>query len=291
MLGDGPGLRDARYARQLSRAFGTLTALTCALLVLGALVRAHGAGLACPDWPLCFGELVPQMNLEVGFEWSHRRPATRRATATLLALGATLLVAQILLGALTVWKLLAAWSVTSHLVTGNAFALTLLWITLALGELAAPAPPRPGAPAPVRAWLALGAALLLLQLALGGLVSSRYAGLACSEWPACQGGLWFPSWRGSVGLHLLHRWNALVLLGALLAAALAARRTASVRGPVGLALGLAAAQVVVGIANVRLGIPVEITALHSALAAGLVLSVAGAVRAAWRGESAVRHAP
>lgn len=310
MLGDGQGFRDARYARQLARAFGALTALTCALLVLGALVRAHGAGLACPDWPLCFGELVPQMNLEVGFEWSHRvlagsvavlfaalglrawrRPVTRRATAKLLALGAALLVAQILLGALTVWKLLAAWSVTSHLVTGNAFALTLLWITLALRELAAPAPPRPGAPAPVRAWLALGAALLLLQLALGGLVSSRYAGLACSEWPSCQGGLWFPSWRGSVGLHLLHRWNALVLLAALLAAALAARRTAGVRGPAGLALGLAAGQILVGIANVRLGIPVEITALHSALAAALVLSVAGAVRAAWRGEGAVRHAP
>ena len=46
---------------------------------------------------------------------------------------------------------------------------------------------------------------------LGGLVSSRYAGLACPEWPTCNGGAWFPSWRGAVGLHLLHRSNGYLL--------------------------------------------------------------------------------
>jgi cytochrome c oxidase assembly protein subunit 15 len=309
MLGDGLELRDARYAGRLARAFAALAALTCGLIVLGALVRAHGAGLACPDWPLCFGELVPRMNLEVGFEWTHRavaggvtvafaalaglawrRRATRRATAGLLALGAALLAVQILLGALTVWKLLAAWTVTSHLLTGNAFALTLVLVAVALRERAAGARPRPGAPAAARAWLALGAALLALQLALGGLVSSRYAGLACPEWPACRGGIWFPDWDGPVGLHLLHRWNALALLAALLAAALAARRAAGVRGPAALALGLALAQVGVGVANVLLGIPVEVTALHSALAVGLVLSVALALRAAFAGGGPARHA-
>ena len=40
--------------------------------MLGALVRAHEAGLACPDWPLCFGEFVPAFDLRVGFEYSHR---------------------------------------------------------------------------------------------------------------------------------------------------------------------------------------------------------------------------
>jgi cytochrome c oxidase assembly protein subunit 15 len=309
MLEDGPRLRDARYARRLAGASGALVALTWALIVLGALVRAHGAGLACPDWPLCFGEIVPRMNLEVGFEWAHRalagsvaalfagltllcwrRPVTRRATARLLLVGAALLASQILLGALTVWKLLAAWSVTSHLLAGNAFAATLLLVTLALRDAAAGRPRPTGAPARVRAWLALGGALLLLQLLLGGLVASRYAGLACPEWPTCAGGLWFPSWRGIVGLHLLHRWNALLLLAALLGAVLSARRTAGVRGPTAWVLGLAASQVLVGIANVRLGIPVEITALHSALGAGLVLGLVLALRSACRSESGARLA-
>ena len=53
---------DARArAARLSLGFALLVALTFGLIVLGALVRAHGAGLACPDWPLCFGELVPEI--------------------------------------------------------------------------------------------------------------------------------------------------------------------------------------------------------------------------------------
>ena len=56
---------------------------------------------------------------------SFRRDVTRRATGRLLAIGGALLVVQILLGALTVWRLLAVWTVTSHLLVGNAFAVVL----------------------------------------------------------------------------------------------------------------------------------------------------------------------
>src|SRR5688572_21803831 len=67
------GRRDRPGAlARVGLGFAVLAALPWALIVLGALVRAHGAGLACPDWPLCFGELVPQMDLHVAFEWSHR---------------------------------------------------------------------------------------------------------------------------------------------------------------------------------------------------------------------------
>ncbi len=295
MLGEAG--RDARAARQLAAGFLALLGLTWGLMVLGALVRAHGAGLACPDWPFCFGELVPSFDLKVAFEWSHRvtaggvalaftalaalalrRAATRRATAHLLALAAGLLAWQVLLGALTVWHLLASWSVTAHLLTGTSFALVLLLVACALRDFAAPRARRDrGSPAGARA-LGLAAALLAIQIALGGLVSSNNAGLACPEWPACNGGLWFPSWRGSVGLHLLHRSNGYLLLAALVAAAWTNRGDAGLRPSVLSALAIGIAQIAVGIANVIFGLPVEVTGLHSALATALAVALTLALR-------------
>ena len=169
---------------------------------------------------------------------------------------------------------------TAHLVTGNAFALTLLLLAGSLRESA----PRAAATPSARRWLAPLALLLLLQIVLGGLVSSRYAGLACPEWPTCNGGAWFPSWRGTVGLHLLHRSNGYLLLVGLAAAAVALRRDPRVASWTRLAFGLGLAQVVAGIANVRFGIPVEVTALHSLLAALLVLTLGWALREAFAQE-------
>lgn len=282
--------------RRYAAAFAVLVGATQALIVLGAMVRAHQAGLACPDWPLCFGELVPRMNVGVAFEWSHRvlagsvatgfvtlavlvlrRGDTPRETRRWLAVGALLLTAQVLLGALTVWRLLASWTVTSHLLTGNAFALTVLFVTQSLRGRRR----RGRTEAPLRAAVSVLAGLLALQMALGGLVSSRFAGLACTEWPACNGGVWFPSLHGSVGLHLLHRWNGTLLAALTIAFGFAARRDPALRRPAALAAALAGAQVVAGIANVLLRIPVEITGLHSALAALLVLTIGSTTRTAW----------
>jgi heme A synthase len=305
---EGRAARDAAQraprglrAESLALGFAALVALTFGLIVLGSLVRAHGAGLACPDWPLCFGEFVPQIDLQVGFEWSHRvaaacvsllfaglagaalrvRPAFP-ATRRLLALAAGLLLLQIVLGALTVWQLLAAWSVTAHLVAGNAFAVTLLLVTCSLYEQSRGRAPAAAGDSRARLWISAAAALLLLQIALGGLVSSRFAGLACPEWPTCSGGVWFPTWKGAVGLQLLHRTNAYLLLGVLAAAAAVSRRSPGLRGVTLLAALLGSAQLAVGVANVWLGIPVEVTGLHTGMATAIALCVARALRTAWR---------
>jgi len=274
-----------------------LVGLTYLLITIGALVRAHDAGLACPDWPLCFGEFVPQMNLEVSFEWTHRlvagsvallfaglaisllrNPETPAAIRKLLGLATGLLATQILLGALTVWLKLASWTVTAHLITGNSFCVTLLLIGCSLRDSVHGRSARPAAASKARAAILACVVLLFAQMLLGGLVSSRYAGLVCTEWPTCNGGVWFPTWKGNVGLHLFHRLNGYVLIAAFVWALLAARGDTALRRVLALLLGIGALQIAVGVANVTRGLPQEITGLHTALAAALVLTLTLAVR-------------
>lgn len=274
-------------SRSLARYFVALTAVTYALVVFGAVVRTKGAGLACPDWPLCFGELVPRMDFGVVLEWGHRalaggvslglllglilvaRSPAWRPLRPWLGLSVLVLAVQIVLGGLTVLHLLARWTVSSHLIVGNAFALSLAFVAAALRERAGLAAPRPQPSGALRTFALALPALVLAQLALGGLVASSWAGLACVAWPACVGEVWFPTLSGPVGLHIAHRMTGYTLALALLAFA------ALARGKLGFKPTLAAllclAQVVVGVANVLWRMPVEVTALHSALAAMIVL--------------------
>ncbi|MFN9631033.1 MAG: COX15/CtaA family protein [Cyanobacteriota bacterium] len=163
-----------------------------ALVVVGGATRVMEAGLACPDWPLCYGALLPgrQMNMQVFLEWFHRLDAffvgmallsllvisvwRRRQLPNWLpwtALLASALVAlQGALGALTVTRLLASSMVTAHLAT----ALLLVVLVSALDQgLSGPAP----SPQPAW-WLPLAlvpTGLVLAQCVLGGLMASQWA--------------------------------------------------------------------------------------------------------------------
>ncbi len=291
---------------RLARAYFGLAGLTYGLIVLGALVRAHGAGLSCPDWPLCFGDVIPQLDFKVAFEFGHRvlagsiaiffallaaatlrRPELGRALRSPLAIAAGLLALQIVLGGLTVLKLLASWTVTSHLVTGNAFALALVLIGRRVAEISGTVGPpgattAPEATALERTATTAVALMLACQIVLGGLVSSNYAGLVCPDWPTCSDGEFFPTLLGIRGLHVLHRTVGYALVAALPLAALLARRSPGLAGWLRLASGIALCQVAAGIANVLLRLPVEITALHSALAAALVCTLGISMQVAWR---------
>jgi cytochrome c oxidase assembly protein subunit 15 len=204
-----------------------------------------------------------------------------RSAKISLVVATGLLAAQILLGALTVWLRLAPWTVTAHLITGNGFSLTLLLIACSLRDAVEDRPVRPPAPPAARLLVLASAVVLLLQMLLGGLVASRYAGPACPEWPTCNGGVWIPTWGGNVGLHLLHRVNGYALFGVLAAAAATGRRDPGLRRLTGLALALGLGGVLAGVANVWLGIPAEITGLHTGLAAALVLTLTLALRNAF----------
>jgi heme a synthase len=48
------------------------TLITIFVAFVGSYVRGYGAGLACPDWPLCYGQIVPAMDFYIFLEWFHR---------------------------------------------------------------------------------------------------------------------------------------------------------------------------------------------------------------------------
>ena len=303
--GSGMTGDDVR-ARRLGRAYLALVGLTWALIVFGAVVRAHGAGLACPDWPYCFGSLLPRMDFRVLLEWGHRvvagtasllflaaswlalrDPSTRAAVARPLLLAGIVLPLQIVLGGLTVLHLLASWSVTFHLLLGNLFCLLLLLIARRLLDVFEPR--RPSTPW-VRTLALITAAALLLQIILGGLVSSNYAGLACPDWPTCRGSEWFPGFEGLIGLQIAHRVGGYFLALAYLALAISTLREPLTGSLARIGLSLVLFQILIGVANVLGRLPVEVTALHSAIGTLTVLVTTLLVRAILAGQARTRQA-
>lgn len=271
------------------------------LIVVGSVVRTTGSGLACPDWPLCHGRLLPTASFNVLIEWFHRllalivslmlfatagwiwaRRETRVRLGGLAALAVALLFGQVLLGALTVWKLLHPGVVSSHLAMALLLFATVVAITQVAFAEADADESRAARPAGLLPSLALGTALLYGQAVLGGMVSTTHAGLACPDWPTCYGS-WFPPLEGGVALQMFHRWGAYLVTLVMLGAALRARTAPDpgIRAGASMAFGLTLSQVVLGVCNVFLGTPVWLSAMHLATAAALIaLMVTLSLRAA-----------
>lgn len=276
------------------------------LIIVGSVVRTTGSGLACPDWPLCHGRLIPPFQFNVLIEWFHRllalvvslllastvgwilfRREVRARLGGLAALSVLLLFAQILLGALTVWKLLNPAIVGSHLAVALLLFTTMLVMTLvAEFEAQRDAGASSSASTARSAWLlpifAIAAFLTYAQAVLGGAVSTNHAGLVCPDWPTCNG-VWFPSMSGLVGLQMAHRYGAYLLVMAMVFLYVRAWRApdAGVRAAARMALSLTLAQVVLGVSNVLLGTPPWLSAAHLATATAiLALTVTGTYRVA-----------
>lgn len=254
------------------------------LIVFGGTVRVMNAGLACPDWPLCFGAYVPDFHPQVYFEFIHRVMAgsvgiitlglqamlifNKRVPLRLKLLGALsllVLMAQIVLGGLTVLLQLKSGVVAAHLGIGTAFFAILLWMSLDLQKTAKNEEP-PRLPAFVTGWTTFLLVAVYGQLLLGGLVASNYAALACTEFPKCQG-VWFPELVGPVGLHMIHRYGAYTIAAlAVINLILMKRVSPFLRKQAGMMMGVVFCQIGLGIANVLFLTPPLISILHLALA-------------------------
>src|SRR5438445_56517 len=274
------------------KAFGRLASAavvaTFVLIILGGLVRATGAGLACPDWPLCHGRLIPPLDPLVLTEWSHRFVASIVGIFTLAVavaawrlrkvgqlglvglsnLALVLVIVQIGLGGLTVRHALSAWLVVAPLGTAMAFFATLIILTVT--TMTGPAAPRRPDPFRTLAFLTVVATFGLVLI--GGYVSASGAGLACPDWPLCYGQL-LPSLTGGVGAHLLHRFAA-AIAGALIVVTAAAAYRTQIRRPQlqaasAIAVGLLILQIILGALNIEYRLADAVTIAHLATAAAL----------------------
>ncbi len=323
-------LRNQQHppARRLAALTVLTLFLTFDLVLFGAFTRLTDSGLGCPDWPGCYGSASPSgareqitaaeaamptgpvTHTKAWIEMIHRYLATGVGVLILtLAVTSWLrrrelpihpawplvtlawVCVQGAFGALTVTLKLQPAIVTLHLLGGLALLALLCRQAVAYSQAYRPRTPLQ-VPSGLRAGVIAVFALVWLQVALGGWVSTNYAVLACTDFPTCHGQWWpamdfargFEIWRplglsragepltlsALTAIHYVHRLMAYLLLPLLVLLAWSLHRVHWPRAA-GWVLALAAWQFLTGLSNVVLGWPLLAAVSHTGGAAGLVV--------------------
>lgn len=210
------------------RLVGFTTVLTFLLIMLGAFVRLTDAGLGCPDWPGCYGKILPtQAAAEIAAaveaqggthgavsmpkawkEMAHRYVATflgiliiaimvmawkkrheLRQSPTLATVLFFAVCLQGAFGAWTVTMLLKPAIVTGHLIGGMTILGLLTWLWLRQTDPAKNLPTT-NRTGTLKLLAKIGFVAVIAQIILGGWVSTNYAAVVCTDFPTCRGSLW-----------------------------------------------------------------------------------------------------
>ena len=295
--------------------FAVFTAVaTYVLLFLGGLVTSTGSGLAVPDWPLSFGQVMPEMVGGVLYEHGHRMAASAVGFLTVVlgvwtvvretrpgvrALGILMVVAVIaqgVLGGITVlYKLPLAVSVTHACLAQTFFCLAVTMAVVTGPAWGAPRarPIELGAPLPALA--AAATAAVFGQLVLGALVRHTGAGLAIPDFPLAFGRLVPPFETHLIALHFAHRVGAVVVSVLVLTLATTVLRTGDVdlrlRRTALLAVALLVIQIALGASIIWTHRSVVPTTTHLVVGAALLATCLVATLRAGRAAVARPVAP
>lgn len=210
--------------------------LAFCVVMLGAYTRLTDAGLGCPDWPGCYGHMVlpsheitladaqklfpsqPIEGVKAWTEMGHRYLAGSLLSIILVIVGFLLFYTPLknkvhifplfaVIGLLIFQALLGMWTVTlkllptvvmGHLLGGFLILISLAAIRCQLIQSNQIQFPR------IKYLLALGLLLTFLQVALGGWVSSNYAGISCMGFPTCNG-MWWPDLNFKKAFDVFHQ--------------------------------------------------------------------------------------
>lgn len=292
-----------------SRLLAASAALVLIITSISAYLRLSQYGLGCADWPACYGanpvgeaslsesdplfwmRAVHRISataagllfLAIALVWWNGRGSARERVLSVAPLSLALFLAW--LGRYTPSSLPAV--TIGNLLGGMATIAVLWWLRSA--ALAHRSTHRVGAPA-IAGTAGIGLALIFAQMALGALVSARFAAAACPAFPTC--GAWDGTFelsglnpfadiaRQELGehtrqvLHMMHRYAGAAIALYLAWVGARAVRLGGSRRILGLVLlGLVAAQIVLSAALVLLQVPLGMAVAHNVIAALLILNL------------------